>query len=101
MAYRVALRVSRNQQCTTYGRVNASSILFSEQLPTLSSQERRYHNGNNGSNGHEESQNKWNQFYKVAAGLGIASVATAAGLPAHELKAEQKNEKKLTEKESR
>ena len=97
MAYRAALRLSRNQQCNTYGRVNVSSILFSEQLPTLS-QERRYHNG---SNGQEESQNKWNYFYKLAAGLGIATVATAAVLPAHELKAEEQAEKKTREKETR
>ena len=100
MAYRVALRISRNQQCSTYGRVNIGSALFAEQLPTLS-QERRYHQGNNGNNGQEEFQGKWNQFHKIAAGLGVASVAAAVGVPSQELKAEEASEKKTREKESR
>lgn len=100
MAYRAALRISRNQQCNKYGRINHGSILFSEQLPTLS-QERRYHQGSSENNGQEHSQGNWNQFHKIAAGLGIASVATVAGLRDHELKAEEANEQKLREKESR
>jgi len=100
MAYRAALRISRNQQCSTYGRVNIGSALFSEQLPTLT-QERRYHQGSQGNNGQEDSQGKWNQFHTIAAGLGVASVAAAVGLPSQELKAEESSEKKTREKESR
>ena len=100
MAYRAALRISRNQQCSTYGRVNIGSTLFAEQLPTLT-QERRYHQGSNGNNGQEESQGKWNQFHTIAAGLGAASVAAALGVQSQELKAEEASEKKTREKESR
>jgi len=100
MAYRAALRISKNQQCTKYGRLNLGSILSSEQLPALS-QERRYHQGSSENNGQEDSQGNWNNFHKIAAGLGIASVATVAGLQHNELKAEEADEKKTRDKEMR
>ena len=81
MAYRAALRISKNQQCTKYGRLNLGSILSSEQLPALS-QERRYHQGSSENNGQEDSQGNWNHFHKIAAGLGVASVAAAVSIPA-------------------
>ena len=100
MAYRAALRISRNQQCNKYGRQNLGSILFSEQLPTLT-QERRYHQGSSENNGQEDSQGNWNNFHKIAAGLGIASVATVAGLQHNELKAEQLKAEEVDEKKTR
>ena len=100
MAYRTALRLSRNQQCTTFGRVTSNGLLFSEQLPAISL-ESKYHSGNNGNNnGHQGSNDKWGQSIKFGAGLGIAA-AVIAGLPGGVLLAEDKKEQKVLDKERR
>ena len=100
MAYRTALRLSRKQQCTTFGRVTSNSSLLSEQLPVISL-ESKYHSGNNGNNnGYQGSSNKWGQGMKFGAGLGIAA-AVIAGFPSQVLLAEEKKAKKVTDKESR
>ena len=100
MAYRAVLRLSRKQQCTTYGRINVYSKLYSEQLPALS-QERSYHKGNNeGNNGHQESKNTWGQRSSLGAGLGIAT-AVIGGLSSQVLLAEEKQDKKVIDKETR
>ena len=100
MAFRTALRLSRKQQCTTFGRVTNNSPLFSEQLPAISLQS-KYHSDNNGNNnGYQGSNNKWSQSIQFGAGLGIAA-AVIAGLPTKALLAEDKPDKKVMDKESR
>jgi len=101
MAYRAAIRLSRNQQSTTYGRIKNNSVLFFQQLPAIS-QERKYYNGNNGSNNdHHDSKRKWSQTLKFGAGFGIAAAIAVAGIPGHVLLAEENSDKKVIEKESR
>ena len=100
MAYRTALRLTRKQQCTTYGRVTSNSLLFSEQLPATCL-ESKYHSGNNGNNnGDQGSNNTWGQSIKFGAGLGIAA-AVIAGIPSKVLLAEDKKGKKVIDKETR
>ena len=101
MAYRAAVRLSMNQQCSTYGRINITSAFLSEQLPSVS-QQRNYHNGQNGNNGgHQEYNSKWSQRFKVGVGFGIAATTIVAGLPVHALLAEENKGKKITDKEGR
>ena len=98
MAFRAAIRLSRKQQCTTYGRININSQLLSEKLPTIS-QGRKYHNGNN--NDDHESKGSWSGTLRFGAGSGVAAAIAVIGFPAHELNAEENNDKKVIEKESR
>ena len=101
MAYRAAVRLSRNQQCCTYSRINITSVFLSEQLPAIS-QQRKYYNGQNGNHdGHQEYNRKWSQRFKVGVGFGIAATAIVAGFPGYTLLAEEDQDKKLKVKEAR
>ena len=101
MAFRAAVRLSRNQHCSTYGRINLSSVFLNEQLPSIS-QQRKYHKEQNGNHdGHQESNDQWGQWFKVGAGFGIAATAMLAGLPSSTVLAEESQDRKLTDKETR
>ena len=112
MAFRVAVRLSKNRQCSTYGRINlhpAAPSLLCESLPSVS-QQRTYHEEQHGDPGGQNGHRyKWDQSFTLRVGFGIAASAIIAGLTNRELKAEAKlfqptygpSIDKLTEKETR
>ena len=103
MAYRALVRLPRNQQCSTYGRININSGFLSEQLLPSVSQQRNYHEDGQKENhgGHQEYNSRWSQRFKAGIGFGIATTAIVAGLPAHSLLAEENQDMKTIGKETR
>ena len=112
MAFRIAIRSSRNRQCLSVGRISlppgAPSVL-SESLPYVS-QQRTYHKKQHGDPGGQHGhQYKWDQSFTLKVGCGIAASAIVAALTNRELKAEAAifrpsygpSIDKVTEKESR
>ena len=101
MAYRAAIRLSRNQKCSTYGRISNNCIPLNEHIPTIH-QVRKIHDGSTGKdNGQEQNSGKWTQLLTFGAGIGFAAAALAIGLPSKTILAEEDKEKKITEKETR
>ena len=101
MAYRAAIRLSRNQTCSTYRRITNNCIPLNEHIPTTY-QVRKIHNGRTGKdNGKEQNSGKWTPLIAFGAGIGFASAALAIGLPSKKILAEEDKEKKITEKETR
>ena len=101
MAYRAAIRLSRNQKCSTYRRISNNCIPLNEHIPTIY-QVRKTHDGSSGKdNGQQQNSGKWTLPLKFGAGLGMAATALAIGLPSKTILAEEDKEKKIAEKETR
>ena len=101
MAYRAAIRLSRNQKCSTYRRITNNCIPLNEHIPTIY-QARKIHDGRTGKdNGKEQNSGKWTPLIAFGAGIGFASAALAIELPSKKILAEEDKEKKITEKETR
>ena len=101
MAYRAAIRLSRNQKCSTYRRISNNCIPLNEHIPTIY-QVRKTHDGSSGKdNDQQQNSGKWTPFLKFGAGIGMAAAALAIGLPSKTILAEENKEKKITEKETR
>ena len=98
MAYRAAIILSRNRHCSIYGRKNIASSFLSETLPLVSEQ-RKYHNGQNGSDSrHDEYNGKWSEGIKFGIGFGITTTAIISGLSATALLDEETKDTKLANK---
>ena len=101
MAYRAAIRLSRNQKCSSYRRISSNCVLLNEHIPTIY-QVRKTHDGSTGK-GDDQQQNsgKWTPLLTFGAGMGMAAAVLAIGLPSKTIMAEEDKEKKITEKETR
>ena len=101
MAYRAAIRLSRNLTCSTYRRISNNCIPLNEHIPTIY-QLRKTHDGSTGKdNGQQQNSGKWTPILKFGAGIGMAAAALAIGSPSKTILAEEDKEKKITEKETR
>ena len=101
MAYRAAIRLSRNQKCSTYRRISNNCIPLNEHIPTIY-QVRETHDGSTGKdNDQQQNSGKWAPLLTFGAGIGMAAAVLAIGLPSKTIQAEEDKEKKITEKETR
>ena len=101
MAYRAAIRLSRNQKCSTYSRISNNCIPLSEHIPKIY-QVRKTHDGSTGKdNDQQQNSGKWTPLLTFGAGIGMAAAVLAMGLPSRTILAEEDKEKKITEKETR
>ena len=101
MAYRAAIRLSRNQKCSTFKRISNNCIPLSEHFPTIY-QVRKTHDGSRGEDDDQhQNSGKWTPLLTFGAGIGMAAAVLAMGLPSRTILAEEDKEKKITEKETR
>ena len=101
MAYRAAIRLSRNQKCSAYRCISNNCIPLNEHIPGIY-QVRKTHDGSSDKdNGQQQNSGKWTPLLKFGAGVGMAAAAMAIGLTSKTIMAEEDKEKKITEKETR